>query len=148
MLARWHDLRATLRRDLHREVPDRSLFVLCALKAGGYRALLSPEEQTLVEAAAPDFERALLRHPGLAAAAEDVCASVRDFEGLWQAYERGEQQGVRPAHVEPHRAAGRWVRWGVLLIALGVFVLWAILLYQRDAAKEPRREGVLLEQER
>lgn len=78
--ARWRSLRAGVRRELARDLPDRTLLVLYALADDD---LLSDAERQQLEAARPALDDALARHPGLVAAVQRIRADRDAFEAAW-----------------------------------------------------------------
>ncbi|WP_412060191.1 FecR family protein [Rubrivirga sp. IMCC45206] len=78
--ARWRSLRAAVRADLARDLPDRVLLVLYALADPD---LLSDAEQARVDQARPALDAALAKHPGLAAAVRRIRADRDAFEAAW-----------------------------------------------------------------
>lgn len=78
--ARWQSLRAHVRRDLARDLPDRALLVLYALADDD---LLSDAERERLEAARPELDAALEAHPGLVAAVRRIQADRDAFEAAW-----------------------------------------------------------------
>jgi len=80
--ARWQSLRAGVRRELARDLPDRALLVLYALADDD---LLSDAEREQLEAARPALDDALDKHPGLVAAVRRIRADRDAFEAAWAA---------------------------------------------------------------
>ena len=78
--ARWQSLRAEVRAELARDLPDRALLVLYALSD---EDLLSDAERAELDAARPALDDALARHPGLAAAVGRIRADRDAFEAAW-----------------------------------------------------------------
>jgi len=78
--ARWQSLRASVRADLARSLPDRALLVLYALADDD---LLSVAEREQVEAARPALDAALAKHPGLVAAVRRIRADRDAFDAAW-----------------------------------------------------------------
>ena len=78
--ARWQSLRAEVRAELARDLPDRALLVLYALSD---EDLLSDADRAELDAARPALDQALARHPGLVAAVERIRADRDAFEAAW-----------------------------------------------------------------
>ena len=157
--ARWQSLRADVRAELAGAVPDRGLLVLYALSDPD---LLSGEEAERLDAARPDLDAALARHPGLAAAVERIRSDRDAFEAAWaEAAAPAEAAGApaapravtappRPARgtrqPAPARAPGRPAvtrarptRWVWRVAALAAVVAFAGILttiWTRDAGWE------------
>ena len=153
--ARWQSLRAEVRAELARDLPDRALLVLYALSDDD---LLSDDDRAELDAARPALDQALARHPGLVAAVERIRADRDAFEAAWAEAARSEPgrpaptpraapAAVRPAGgarraVAPDRparpASGRRspVRWVARVAALAAVVGFGAVLasvWSRDA---------------
>ena len=139
--ARWRSLRADVRAELARDLPDRALLVLYALADDD---LLSDGEREAVEAARVDLDTAVGAHPGLALAVRRIRADRDAFEQAWAEAARvpDEPSGTAPAR--PPRAADRPLaprrarptRWASRLVAVAAVVAFAAILttlFQRDA---------------
>ncbi len=90
--ARWQSLRAELRAELARDLPDHALLVLYALSDDD---LLSDADRAELDAARPALDRALARHPGLVAAVARIQADRDAFEAAWA--ETAQPEPDRPA---------------------------------------------------
>ncbi|HIG75631.1 MAG TPA: hypothetical protein EYQ24_13950 [Bacteroidetes bacterium] len=140
--ARWRSLRAGVRAELSRDLPDRALLVLHAL-ADRPEDLSESDRQRL---AAADLDGALAQHPGLVAAVERIRADRDAFDAIWQ------EHADAPIRREPRRrsaapsrsamapaarpARSRPTRWAWRASALVVIVAFGALLtflYNRDA---------------
>lgn len=77
--ARWRSLRAGVRAELSRDLPDRTLLVLHAL-ADRPGDLNEEEQARLAEA---DLDGVLAKHPGLVAAVERIRADRAAFDAAW-----------------------------------------------------------------
>ena len=151
--ARWRSLRAAVRADLARALPDRALLVLYAL-ADEPDALSADEARQLGEAR-PALDAALDRHPGLAAAVRRIRADRDAFDAAWQGRRTADDgprdrppmrlAEERPA--EPRRPAGdrpalrragptRWAARVAAVVAVVSFGALATWLAQRDAGWE------------
>lgn len=148
--ARWRSLRAEVRAELARDLPDRAVLVLYALADDD---LLSDDERDRLDAARPALDAALARHPGLAAAVRRVRADREAFERAWAEAAQGATDiPAEPARAAapvkaPHRAADRPAataarrptRWAWRTAALAAIVAFAAVLtsiYLRDAGWE------------
>ncbi len=143
--ARWRSLRAEVRADLARDLPDRALLVLYALADDD---LLSDAERETVEAARADLDAAVAKHPGLAAAVRRIQADRDAFEAAWSEAARAPEAAPSGAPAHPTRAAdrpavahrpGRPTRWIARVAAVGAVVAFAMILttvLHRDAGWE------------
>ena len=156
--ARWRSLRAGVRRELARDLPDRTLLVLYALADDD---LLSDAEREQLEAARPALDDALARHPGLVAAVQRIRADRDAFEAAWTEAASEPGTGDRgPAVVStvadrsprrPERAATRaadrptvrrvarptrWIARVAAVAAVAVFAGLLTFLATRDAGWE------------
>lgn len=148
--ARWRSLRAEVRAELARDLPDRALLVLYALADDD---LLSGAEQAHLAEARPDIEAALAKHPGLAAAVRRIQADRDAFEQAWADAASGPE--VAPASVPetaPRRAplrlaadrgalpasrrSTRWLWRAASVAAIVAFAAVATFLFTRDAGWE------------
>ena len=145
--ARWQAVRAAVRTDLDARVPDRRLLVLHALETSGRADMLTPPEHAELEAARAELVAAVQAHPALADVLHDVEACCADFEACWNEHFAAPAQGKK--HATPHpnvrlandrrvrraapvRTASRW-GWRVMApLAVALFVVTALLLFQRD----------------
>lgn len=137
-LARWHAIRAGVRRSLDADVPEGRVLVLYALDASGRSDLLTPEEQGALAEARPALDRALALHPALRDVTADVAEACEDFEAAW-AEHLPATPARRPA---PDRAARRpqlrrreALRWGWRTLAgsaVVAFVAVLMLVLTRD----------------
>ena len=91
--ARWQSLRAEVRAELARDLPDRALLVLYALSD---EDLLSDAERAELDAARPALDDALARHPGLAAAVGSIRADRDAFEAAWAEAAGADAAPARP----------------------------------------------------
>ncbi|WP_420454555.1 FecR family protein [Rubrivirga sp.] len=89
--ARWQSLRASVRAELARDLPDRALLVLYALADDD---LLTDAERAQVDAARPALDAALDAHPGLVAAVRRIRADRDAFDAAWA--DALAPDGVRP----------------------------------------------------
>lgn len=145
-LARWRSLRAGVRADLSRALPDRALLVLYAL--GDDDEILTDDERQRLDAARPALEAALDRHPGLAAAVRRIRADRDAFDAAWNETARTPLTLVetprarRPATDRPavrRVAPGRPLRWvsrAAAVLAVVAFGALATWLSVRDAGWE------------
>ena len=142
--ARWQSLRAGVRAELARDLPDRALLVLYALVDDD---LLTDDEQVQVDAARPAIDAALSAHPGLAAAVRRIRADRDAFEAAWadtmpaasEAAPTRRVSAPRPAADRPVLRAVRPTRWVVRVAALLSVVAFGSLLTwmaMRDAGWE------------
>ena len=155
--ARWQSLRAEVRAELARDLPDRALLVLYALSD---EDLLSDADRAELDAARPAVDQALARHPGLVAAVERIRADRDAFEAAWNeaaapdarpaplAASVAERSTVsrplraaasRPAADRPAaRRAGpmRWVARAAALAAVVAFGTVLATIWTRDAGWE------------
>ena len=140
--ARWQSLRAAVRADLGRALPDRALLVLYALRDDD---LLDADEQRRLDAAAPALRDAVERHPGLAAAVERIRADRDAFDAAWAGALAAtpERTGPRPAapadraaaappRRPAHRRPTRWVWRAASLAAVVAFAAVLSMLALRD----------------
>ena len=142
--ARWRSLRAEVRADLAQAVPDRALLVLYALAD---EDLLSDAEQAHLDAARPEIEAAVAKHPGLAAAVRRIRADRLAFEQAWaEAASEAAPEAVpspRPVTSRPaapdrgalraHQRPTRWVWRAASVFAIVAFAAVATFLFTRDA---------------
>ena len=146
--ARWRSLRADVRAELSRDLPDRALLVLYALADDD---LLSDAERAHLDASRADLDAALAGHPGLAAAVRRIQADRAAFERAWAeaaappvaippaaAPPRPARAADRPRAAAPTRGAqtagaGRWVWRGMALAAVVGFVALLTSVALRDA---------------
>ena len=145
--ARWRSLRAEVRADLAQAVPDRALLVLYALAD---EDLLSDAEQAHLDAARPEIEAAVAKHPGLAAAVRRIRADRLAFEQAWaEAASEAAPEAVpspRPVTSRPaapdraalraHQRPTRWVWRAASVFAIVAFAAVATFLFTRDAGWE------------
>ena len=153
--ARWRSLRAGVRAELARDLPDRALLVLYALADDD---LLSDAEREQLDAARPALDAALDAHPGLVAAVRRIRADRDAFEAAWaeaaqapSATASGPPAGAtarRPAAERPARPAGdrpaarqsarpmRWVARVAAVAAVAAFAGALSFLALRDAGWE------------
>ncbi|MDT7855027.1 FecR domain-containing protein [Rubrivirga sp. S365] len=160
--ARWRSLRAEVRADLSRDLPDRALLVLYALADDD---LLSDAERSHLDASRADLDAALAKHPGLAAAVRRIRADRAAFERAWaEAAARPAVPSVPAASAPPPPApsappgptrtaappraldrppaparrggAGRWVWRTAALVAVAAFVALLTSVALRDAGWE------------
>lgn len=142
--ARWRSLRAEVRADLARDLPDRALLVLYALADDD---LLSEAERETVEAARADLDAAVAKHPGLAAAVRRIRADRDAFEEAWAEAARGPEEAPPTAPARPTRAADRpaatrrqrptrWLSRVAAVAAVVAFAAILTVLAQRDAGWE------------
>lgn len=150
----WQRARRHLGERFRRDLPERRLLVLYALAgepaAGTSGEMLSEPEQRALEAARPQIEQALQRHPALSDIVEEIRRERVDFETVWDE-QAGAQASPAPARAggnssstgvrPPRRAAARppkrrpIQRWGWRVaggVALVAFVVVLFLLVQRD----------------
>ena len=154
--ARWQSLRAEVRAELARDLPDRALLVLYALSDDD---LLSDADRAELDAARPALDQALARHPGLVAAVARIQADRDAFEAAWS---KAAQPAAEPAPVPlaapvvspsrsdralrptASRAAGdrpvarrarpvRWVARAAALLAVVAFGTVLASVWSRDA---------------
>ena len=155
----WGALRAAVRADLARDLPDRSLLVLHAL--ADEPGALSDEEARVLTEAGLALDAAIRRHPGLAAAVRRLRADREAFDAAWDdalgettpptSVDRPALRSVhtRPAEARPAPAADRParpalrrvrpVRWAARLaavVAVVAFGALATMLFQRDSGWE------------
>ena len=135
--ARWQAARAALRRDLAADLPAADLLVLRALDS----ADLTPDEQARLDAARPDLDAALARHPGLAAAAGRISADAAAFDAAWAAHgepgvpvapKRSVGAADRAARPAP-RKPSRWLWRSVALAGVAGFAAILATIGLRDA---------------
>ena len=140
--ARWRSLRAEVRADLARALPDRAVLVLYALADDD---LLSDAERDRLEAERPALDAALARHPGLEAAVRRVRADREAFERAWAEAAAPEPAPAPRAPARPRAAdrpaqrRARPVRWMSRAVALAAVVAFGALLTSillRDAGWE------------
>lgn len=144
--ARWRSLRAEVRADLARDLPDRALLVLYALADDD---LLSDAERAHLDAARPEIEAAVAKHPGLAAAVRRIRADRDAFEQAWTEAVQPVPEAApepRPASARPlaadrpalraHQRPTRWVWRTASLAALVAFVAVATFVFTRDRGWE------------
>ena len=149
--ARWRSLRADVRAELSRDLPDRALLVLYALADDD---LLSDAERAHLDASRADLDAALAKHPGLAAAVRRIQADRAAFERAWAeaaappvaappaaAPPRPARAADRPRAAAPTRGAqtagaGRWVWRSLALAAVVGFVALLTSVALRDAGWE------------
>ena len=156
--ARWRSLRADVRAELSRDLPDRALLVLYALADDD---LLSDAERAQLEASRSDLDAALAKHPGLAAAVRRIQADRAAFERAWAeaaappaqvaappvaappaaAPPRPARAADRPRAAAPTRGArpagaGRWVWRSLALAAIVGFVALLTSVALRDTGWE------------
>ena len=150
--ARWQSLRAEVRADLSQALPDRALLVLYALSD---HDLLSDEEAARLDAARPELDEALARHPGLAAAVRRIQADRDAFEAAWAAAAADpapvaratlrRPAATRPASGRPAapsrpaaRGSGgvRWLSRAAAVAAVVAFVALLTAVWTRDAGWE------------
>ncbi|MDT0631001.1 FecR family protein [Rubrivirga litoralis] len=149
--ARWRSLRAEVRADLSRDLPDRALLVLYALADDD---LLSDAERAHLDASRADLDAALAEHPGLAAAVRRIRADRAAFERAWaeaaappaapppSAPPRPTRTAAPPRALDrppaPDRrgGAGRWVWRTAALVAVAAFVALLTSVALRDAGWE------------
>ena len=83
-LSHWKEVHRQVRRRFRETLPDRRLLVLYALDQSGRGDLLDATEREALDAARPDLEAAIERHPSL----QDVIATIQDeltdFEATWE----------------------------------------------------------------
>ncbi|MEM1054495.1 MAG: FecR domain-containing protein [Bacteroidota bacterium] len=152
--ARWRSLRAGVRAELSRDLPDRSVLVLHAL-ADRPDDITEADRARLANA---DLESALAAHPGLVAAVERIRADRDAFEAAWTEHARLGDSADRPAEVDRvarrgssqrARAASRsavpsasrparsrptrWVWRAAAMMAVVGFGALLTFLYARDA---------------
>ncbi|MGB3541568.1 MAG: hypothetical protein WBA11_01465, partial [Rubrivirga sp.] len=110
-LQRWRQLRAGVRADLAQSVPDRTLLVLYALSDAD--DVLTPDERETLEAARPDLEAALEKHPGLTAVVKRIRDDRDAFDAAWNSID-GESDAapddVRPLDAAWENAGARRIR--------------------------------------
>ena len=140
--ARWRSLRAGVRAELARDLPDRALLVLYALADDD---LLADDERRQLEQARPALDAALDKHPGLVAAVRRIRDDRDAFEAAWAAEASDDAQPAAPHRVAPRRQPvadrpalrrSRPMRWPariaavVAVVAFGGLLSW---LAMRDA---------------
>ena len=147
--ARWRSLRADVRAELSRDLPDRALLVLYALADDD---LLSDAERAQLDASRADLDAALAKHPGLEAAVRRIRADRAAFEQAWaeaaappapvlsppaaRPAPRPAVAADRPRTRSPRAGAGRWVWRGMALAAVVGFVALLTSVALRDAGWE------------
>ena len=144
--ARWQQLRLDVRQSLDAALPDRSLLVLYALNASRGPATLTPAEQKRLQAARPDLERALAKHPALADIVGQIQAEADDFDAAWNEHISFSPEAPtgrrRSAQTSPDRTPLRLVRQTSVLrwagraaaaVATVAFVAILLLILQRDS---------------
>ena len=144
--ARWRSLRAGVRAELARDLPDRALLVLYALADDD---LLSDAEREQLDAARPALDAALDAHPGLVAAVRRIRADRDAFEAAWaEAAQAPPASAVRPSAATPARRAAdrpaarqsarpmRWVARVAAVVAVAAFAGVLSFLALRDAGWE------------
>lgn len=145
--ARWRSLKAEVRADLARDLPDRTLLVLYALADDD---LLSEAERETVESARADLDAAVARHPGLAAAVRRIQADRDAFEMAWAEAARASEEAPAAvpslAPTRPPRAADRpavrrarptrWVSRVAMIVGVVAFAAILTTLFLRDAGWE------------
>ena len=155
---RWGAVRAAVRADLARALPDRSLLVLHAL-ADEPGALTDEEARALTEAG-PALEAAAQKHPGLAAALRRAHADREAFDAAWDEAFPGparpasvDRPALRSVDARPPRPApaldrpaarpavrrARLMRWPARIaavVAVAAFGALATMLFLRDSGWE------------
>lgn len=150
--ARWRQVQSAVRDRLAADLPDYRLLVLYALDRAGYPEALSADERRALDAARTDLKDALRAHPGLVDVVEDIEDACADFEAVWAMHATTEHDGARrdrPARrrgqragnilhtgdrqaAPPSRTVSRWA-WRIgATVAVVLFAVVAVLLFQRD----------------
>lgn len=144
----WLAYRDALGRQINEAAGDRELFALFALSEYGYAEALSSEERARVIASAPSLRAAIVHHPGLRSAVEEVSAAAREFDKIWRERTGADTEPTWTGRHErtesgpyqddrPRRMRARSARWGVRLAlgsALVLFVSLLVFVVQRDHA--------------
>ncbi len=148
--ARWQSLRAGVRAELARDLPNRALLVLYALADDD---LLTDAERAQVDAARPALDAALAAHPGLVAAVRRIRADRDAFDAAWAEAASAPTTVAAPVRLAPapRRAADRpaadraalrsarpvrWVARVAALVAVVAFAGVLTFLAMRDAGWE------------
>ncbi|MFB6271318.1 MAG: FecR domain-containing protein [Salinibacter sp.] len=138
--ARWQQVRAHLRQQLHERLPDRRLLVLYALEQEGRSDALTTEEQAALDAARDDIAAAIDALPALQGVVERIQDERADFEDVWAQHrdvepagaasdrrsqaDREERAPKRPARSREEAPDRRWAwRLTVAVLLLGAAVL-------------------------
>lgn len=140
--AGWNSLRASVRKELVRDLPDRTLLVLYALADEAEEDVLTAAEKHRLANARDELEGALERHPGLVDAVRRIRQDREAFNFAWSTHTS--KNGHRTPIVETsddrpqmqlvrQKPASRWVWRIAAMIAVVLCGTLMTYLVQRDA---------------
>ena len=135
---RWNSLRASVRKELAQNLPDRALLVLYALAEDD---VLDVAEQRRLDAARDKVDFALQRHPGLVDAVKRIRQDRDAFNAAWSAHvtKNGQLAAVAknqdrpPMRLVHTRKVSRWIWRVAAMIAVVLAGTLMTYLIQRDA---------------
>ncbi len=140
----WLQVRDAVRSDLNKQVPDRRLLVLHALAVSGQGEELTSTEQAELDAARPHLLATINQYPALADVVHHIQDGCADFDACWnehfaEAPAAPRADSLRPAadrraqQRSPVRTASQW-GWRVMApLAVALFMITALLIFQRDS---------------